>query len=613
MTAHFQFFMILGAAILLLIIFALLKKGQMSVKYSLLWLALAVVLVIFAVFPYVVYVLRDLLDVQMPVNLVFMLMFCFVLLVLLSLSIGVSQLADKCKRLTQENAILEKRVRDLEKKLSGKKSRQRSLRMELTTLLFLGFFAAVALLNYTLPRVLRPYCLLAASYLFYCWGANDRLLVPVLIAATLVTWGCGLVIGKCRIGPVRVIFLLLAVFTCVGLLFYYKYWNLLAADILSGTVLQPRTDMVTPLGLGYFTLAALSYTIDVYKRRCKVELNPLHYALFVSFFPTMTTGPIERYPHFRPQIHKSRRFSYTRCAGGAFRMLWGYTKKMVLADNMNLYIKMVYDTPAEMNGPNLVAATLLFSLRLYLDFSGCCDIAIGAARILGYDLLENFHSPFEATSFAGLWQRWHMSLTGWLRDYIYIPLGGSRCNAVRHMLNTLIVFAVSGLWHGADLRYLEWGIACGVISVIAQLSKAPRKVLWRYNPLYREPAVQTFLQRCITYLLFSFTMVFFASAIYNAAPGEVFAGILQGWQGGFAAGWESVTNLVTSSGIDGRLPVVLTCGTAIVLAMEHNGNNVARWIRKQCFVLRWTVYYAAAVSILFFAAFGQSAFIYQQF
>ena len=152
--------------------------------------------------------------------------------------------------------------------------------MELTTLLFLGFFAAVALLNYTLPRVLRPYCLLAASYLFYCWGANDRLLVPVLIAATLVTWGCGLVIGKCRIGPVRVIFLLLAVFTCVGLLFYYKYWNLFATDILGGTVLQPRTDMVTPLGLGYFTLAALSYTIDVYKRRCKVELNPLHYALF---------------------------------------------------------------------------------------------------------------------------------------------------------------------------------------------------------------------------------------------------------------------------------------------------------------------------------------------
>lgn len=484
--------------------------------------------------------------------------------------------------------------------------------MAITSLLFLAFFAAVALINYALPRVLRPYFLLLASYGFFCYDPVNRPLVWVMAAATLITWLCGLIIGKVRCKPVRILALLASVGFGIGILVYYKYWNLLA-DSLGGSLLSRRENLLAPLGLSYFTFAAMSYTIDVYKRRCRVETNPLHYALFVSFFPTLINGPIERYPQLRPQIRKSRRFSYQRCAGGAFRMLWGYTKKMVLADNMNLYIKMVYDTPAEMNGPNLVAATLLFSLRLYLDFSGCCDIAIGAARILGYDLLENFHSPFEATSFAELWQRWHMSLTGWLRDYIYIPLGGSRCNVVRHMLNTLIVFAVSGLWHGADLRYLEWGIACGVISVIAQLSKVPRKVLWRYNPLYREPAVQTFLQCCITYLLFSFTMVFFASAIYNAAPGEVFAGILQGWQGGFAAGWESVTNLVTSSGIDGRLPVVLTCGTAIVLAMEHNGNNVARWIRKQCFVLRWTVYYAAAVSILFFAAFGQSAFIYQQF
>lgn len=243
----------------------------MSVKYSLLWLALAVVLVIFAVFPYVVYVLRDLLDVQMPVNLVFMLMFCFVFpLVLLSLSIGVSQLADKCKRLTQENAILEKRVRDLEKN-SAANSPAKEFEDGTDNTAISWLFAAVALLNYTLP----VFCALTVCWLpatcFTVGGANDRLLVPVLIAATLVTWGCGLVIGKCRIGPVRVIFLLLAVFTCVGLLFYYKYWNLLAADILSGTVLQPRTDMVTPLGLGYFTLAALSYTIDVYKRHCKLS------------------------------------------------------------------------------------------------------------------------------------------------------------------------------------------------------------------------------------------------------------------------------------------------------------------------------------------------------
>ncbi|MEE0800930.1 MAG: MBOAT family O-acyltransferase [Gemmiger sp.] len=480
-----------------------------------------------------------------------------------------------------------------------------------TTLTFLGFFAVAAILNYALPRIARPYFLLAASYLFFCWDPSDRALVPVLLGATLVTWVCGLIIGRSRNRVVRVLFLVVSILTGIGLLFYYKYWNLLADSL--GGVLSHRSELFTPLGLGYFTLAALSYTIDVYKRRCRVEYNLLHYALFVSFFPTMITGPIERYPHLRPQMEKSRRFSYNRCAGGAFRMLWGYTKKMVLADNLNLYIKTVYDSVSTMSGPNLVAATLLFSVRLYLDFSGCCDIAIGAARILGYDLLENFRSPFEAVNFSDFWSRWHISLTSWLRDYLYFPLGGSRCNVVRHMLNLVIVFAVSGLWHGADWRYLQWGLACGIISVIAQLTAAPRKALARVNPLYREPAVQKFIQRCITFLLFSFTLIFFAGALYNAQPFEVMGGMLSGWDGGLSAAWQSVTALIRDSGIDGRLPVVLICGCGIVFAAEHNGNNVARWIRRQNFVLRWTLYYAACAAILFFAAFGQSAFIYQQF
>lgn len=484
--------------------------------------------------------------------------------------------------------------------------------MELTTLLFLGFFAAVALLNYTLPRVLRPYCLLAASYLFYCWGANDRLLVPVLIAATLVTWGCGLVIGKCRIGPVRVIFLLLAVFTCVGLLFYYKYWNLLAADILSGTVLQPRTDMVTPLGLGYFTLAALSYTIDVYKRRCKVELNPLHYALFVSFFPTMTTGPIERYPHFRPQIHKSRRFSYTRCAGGAFRMLWGYTKKMVLADNLSHYVSLVYGDVGSMSGPNLVAATVLFAVQLYMDFSGCCDIALGAARILGYDLIENFQSPFEARTFNDFWRRWHISMTSWFRDYVYFSLGGSRCAPWRHYLNIVIVFVCSGLWHGADWRYLAWGLFTGLLAAFGVMTARARQRINRYNLLYRMGWFKVFWQCLFTNALFCLTLVFFASAIYNTDPFAVYGSLLQGWDG-LTGSWAQVSNLIYSSGIDGRLPVVLLFGCFVVFAAEHKGRSVARWIRQQVWPLRWTLYYGMAAAILFFAAFGQSAFIYQQY
>lgn len=482
--------------------------------------------------------------------------------------------------------------------------------MTLTSLVYLGFFAAVAVLHYVLPRVLRPYFLLVANYAFYCYAPQYRPLALVLAGATLITWLCGLVIGSTRVKAVRVLFLLLTLLGGAGVLLYYKYWGLVA-DLVGGTAL-PRHDLLAPLGLSYFLFAAMSYTIDVFKRRCKVEYNPLHYAMFVSFFPTMITGPIERYPHLRPQLKQPRRFSYQRCAGGLFRILWGYMKKMVIADNLARYVGLVYGTPDTMAGPQLAAASLLFIVQLYMDFSGCCDIALGVGRILGYDLIENFRAPFEATSFSELWNRWHISMTSWFRDYIYFPMGGSRCNLVRRSLNVIIVFTVSGLWHGAEWQYLLWGLICGVISAVGRATLPARKVLWRHNPLYRAAWLQTLIQRCVTVLLFAFAMSCFACALYGADPFGVYAGMLQGWQG-LAPAWQSVTALIHDSGIDGRMPVVLTCAVVIVLLAESHGRNVARWIRQQNFVLRWTLYYAAGTAILFFGAFGQSAFIYQQF
>ena len=410
--------------------------------------------------------------------------------------------------------------------------------MAITSLLFLAFFAAVALINYALPRVLRPYFLLAASYGFFCYDPVNRPLVWVIAAATVLTWLCGLIIGKVRAKPVRVLALAASVGFGIGILVYYKYWNLLA-DTVGGSILSHRENLLAPLGLSYFTFAAMSYTIDVYKRRCRVETNLLHYALFVSFFPTLINGPIERYPQMRPQIQKSRRFSYGRCAGGAFRMLWGYTKKMVLADNLSHYVSLVYGDVGSMSGPNLVAATVLFAVQLYMDFSGCCDIALGAARILGYDLIENFQSPFEARTFNDFWRRWHISMTSWFRDYVYFSLGGSRCAPWRHYLNIVIVFVCTD-------------------------------------------------------------------------PFAVYGSLLQGWDG-LTGSWAQVSNLIYSSGIDGRLPVVLLFGCFVVFAAEHKGRSVARWIRQQVWPLRWTLYYGMAAAILFFAAFGQSAFIYQQY
>ncbi len=482
--------------------------------------------------------------------------------------------------------------------------------MSITSLLFLVFFAAAALIHYALPRVARPYFLLVASYVFFCYDPANRPLVWVLLGATAVTWLCGLLIGRSKNRVVRTAGLLAAVAGGVGVLLYYKYWNLLADSL--GGVLPRHDNLLAPLGLSYFTLAALSYTIDVYKRRCRVETNPFHYALFVSFFPTLINGPIERYPQLRPQIQKSRRFSYNRCAGGAFRMLWGYTKKMVLADNLGLFVAAVYGDTAHMTGPNLVAATVLFAVQLYMDFSGCCDIALGAARILGYDLIENFQAPFAARNFSDFWRRWHISMTGWFRDYVYISLGGSRCAPWRHYLNIVIVFLCSGLWHGADWRYLAWGLACGLVAAFGVLTAKPRRALGEHNPLYRAGWFKAFWQVLCTNALFCLTLVFFASALYNADPFAIYGSMLQGWQG-LAGSWQQVTALILDCGIDGRLPVVLLFGCFVVFMVERCGQNIAVWVRKQVWPLRWTLYYTAAAAILFFAAFGQSAFIYQQY
>lgn len=478
--------------------------------------------------------------------------------------------------------------------------------MTITTVTYLGYLAAAAILCYALPRVARPYFLLVASYVFYGWTAENRIMLPVLVGITLLTWGCGLLVGVSRKKAVRAAAVAVSVAGCVGVLAWFKYWNMLTA--LFG---QSPVQLLTPLGLSYFVFAALSYPIDVYRGKCEVTKNPLHYAMFVSFFPTMITGPIERWGHMGPQVAESRRFDYDRMAGGAFRMAWGYFKKMVLADNLNLYVALVYGTPETMPGPQLLAATLLFSVRLYMDFSGCCDIAMGAARILGYDLIDNFDRPFEATSFADFWRRWHISMTGWFREYVYFPLGGSRCAPWRVLLNTVIVFVVSGLWHGADWRYLAWGLCCGLVMVIARLTARPRAFLARYNPLYKLCWLRVSIQQCIVFVLFSFTLVFFAAGTYNIDPWAVFGGMWSGWQG--IGDWWRVGELLLSSGLDGGLEWMVPAGCLAVFLLEHYDQNIAAWIRRRNFVVRWVLYYAAGLSILFFAAFGQSMFIYQTY
>ena len=285
---------------------------------------------------------------------------------------------------------------------------------------------------------------------------------------------------------------------------------------------------------------------------------------------------------------------------------------MVLADNLRQYVAAVYGDISAVGGPNLTAATVLFAVQLYMDFSGCCDIALGAARILGYDLIENFESPFEARTFNDFWRRWHISMTSWFRDYVYFSLGGSRCAPWRHYLNIVIVFVCSGLWHGADWRYLAWGLATGLCAAFGVMTAKARKRLESLQPSLPYGLVQGAVAVPCDQCAVLPDAGLFASAIYNTDPFAVYGSLLQGWDG-LAGSWAQVSGLIYSSGIDGRLPVVLLFGCFVVFAAEHGGRSVARWIRQQVWPLRWTLYYAAAAAILFFAAFGQSAFIYQQY
>lgn len=488
--------------------------------------------------------------------------------------------------------------------------------MDFNSLIFLGFFAGVTILSYCVPKRIKPYFLLVASYLFYLYKPENARLIWVLITATLISWIGGILLGSRRItnpGVRRSILFLTILFNgfCLFQYKYYDFFTSLWSNIVStfgGQFQAKQLNLIAPLGLSYFLFQSMGYLFDVYKHKQRPVLNLAHYALFVSFFPCIFTGPIERAHHLIPQFSNPHPFDYQRMSGGAFRMLWGYFKKMVLADGIGCFVSTIYANPEKAAGPYLLAASLLFSYQLYMDFSGCCDIAIGGARILGFDLIENFRQPFGACSYGDLWRRWHISLSTWFRDYLYIPLGGNRCSKLRQSLNTIITFLVSGLWHGASWGYIIWGTLNGIILVIGKQTSSFRHRLQNKNPLYRLSFVKHTLQRICVYLLFTVCIVFFAADLYGGNAFSVYSGLFQGWN---LTGSQLLQGFV-DNGLPVAIMYVLALGCPFVEIVESHG-PVAVWIRRQPAIIRWVIYYLLVLAILFFASFGKSAFIYQNY
>ena len=489
--------------------------------------------------------------------------------------------------------------------------------MDFNTLIFLGFLALVTVLYYLVPKAAKPYFLLVASYTFYLYKPQNAKLVLVLICTTAVTWLCGLALEWLQNLWARRGLLIASVLACLGSLLVYKYASFFAGiaasvgQLFGGSGTAHAFDLVAPLGLSYFTLQSLGYVIDVYRHKTEAEKNPLKYALFVSFFPCIFTGPIERKNHLMPQFEEPRPFNYDRVTGGLFRILWGYIKKMVIADNIAIFVKAVYSAPERMTGPALLLASLLFSWQLYMDFSGSCDIALGAGRMLGFDLTENFARPFTSHSYTELWKRWHISLSSWFQDYLYIPLGGNRCGKLRNSFNLLLTFLASGLWHGANWGFAIWGLLNGLVLVIGKRTAAWRQRLADRNPLYRNARFKAIWQSCCVYLLFTACFVFFAADLYQGSAIAVYGGLLRGWQPLFTD-FSSAAASFAALGLSLTVFLVVLATSLVICFVEARG-PVAQWIRQRPAALRWPLYYALCLVLLFFGAFGKSAFIYQQY
>jgi len=378
---------------------------------------------------------------------------------------------------------------------------------------FLVFLPVVVILYFILPHKFRWVLLLIASYYFYmAWNAKYIILI---IASTLVDYFASLQMEKQETRSKRRVFLILSLLSNLGLLFVFKYFNFfndafgqLYNIVFTNDYSISSLNILLPMGISFYTFQTLSYTIDVYRGSRKAEHHLGYFALYVSFFPQLVAGPIERSDRLLPQLKEKQTLDYNRMVAALLRIAWGFFKKVVIADRVAIIVNTIYGDLGSYSGVFLIAATIGFSIQIYCDFSAYSDIAIGCAKLMGYDLMENFKMPYFAKSIGEFWQRWHISLSTWFRDYLYIPLGGSR-NKKKWMVfrNIMIVFVVSGLWHGANWTFLIWGFLHGLYLVTERVVEKIKEN--NSGSLLNKIKIPTVIKQIFTAVLVLIGWVFF--------------------------------------------------------------------------------------------------------
>lgn len=476
---------------------------------------------------------------------------------------------------------------------------------------FLVFFPTVCALYFALPHRYRWLWLLLASCYFYM--AFIPAYILILLCVIAVDFTAGLLIERSQ-GRRRTVWLVISLISNIGMLGIFKYFNFVNGNLASLAALLDWNypiqglEIILPIGLSFHTFQSMSYTIEVYRGRQPAERHLGIFALYVMFFPQLVAGPIERPQNLLPQLHAPHAFDYPRVTAGLKLMAWGLFKKVVIADRLALLVDQVYNAPTHYEGPSLVAATVCFAYQIYCDFSGYSDIAIGAAQVLGIDLMQNFNRPYAAGSVADFWRRWHISLSSWFRDYVYIPLGGNRVGLWRWQLNLLVTFLLSGLWHGANWTFVLWGALHGSFLVAANLTAGFRAAALARLGAQRFPRLLRAAQLLGTFTLVCFAWIFFRAASLSDAW-YVVSHLFSGY--GALLDPAALAEMIDSWGLSPKDLLVAACAVAVLEGVQWlQAHPVAAprpaWVR-------WSVYYALIFAILIFGVFAQSKFIYFQF
>jgi D-alanyl-lipoteichoic acid acyltransferase DltB (MBOAT superfamily) len=472
-----------------------------------------------------------------------------------------------------------------------------------------------------LANTLSQLFLLAGSLFFYaCWNPGYLALILLSVA---VTWASGLAMDGRKVSQKRLI-LAASLGINLGILFFFKYYGFFAETVRrfsGGNVQFPIFSILLPVGISFYTFQALGYSMDVYSGRVKAEGNFLTYALFVTFFPQLVAGPIERTGNLLPQFKANHGFDYDRVTAGLRLAGWGMFKKVAIADRLALYVNGVYGDPAAYPATAAALATFFFAFQIYCDFSGYSDIAIGCARVLGFNLRTNFRCPYFSRSITEFWRRWHISLSSWLRDYLYIPLGGNRKGGARQNVNLLITFLLSGLWHGAAWHFVIWGGLHGLFQIAEKSFSKNRKSMFGKSMF---SVFITFGLVCFGWIFFranSMRDAFGIIAKLTALPAEMAGYIRQlpavGLIGTIRAAFQLGKYVdhpieffgLANFGISGICIFVLLIHDALTRKASDAPADIAR----TPLVLRWAGYYALTLTILLSWNAGQTQFIYFTF